>query len=615
MTLNILFQPRGKLQGIILKKEINLSKSFSIIIIFVLTLIIYSNTLNSPFHFDDEKVIVKNESVRDIKNFSKIFFSNPSRPVLTFSFALNFWFGRLTPFSYHLVNILLHGLNGVLLFLILSLTFTGNLFIPLFASLIFVSHPVNIESVTYISSRSGVLCTFFYLLSVLFFIKFLRNIKNSSLSGWLSKPAIPYSLSILFFILSMGTKETGITLPIFLILYEICFSASTKQDKSLLNPPIPPFDKGGVGEDFLYVRNPPLPPFDKGGFWGDLLYFRYKLYYIPFFAIIGFIIVLRKYFFGTFGNPTFYRDYYQNLLTQGRALWAYIKLLFFPINLNVDHEFFLSNSFLEFRTLLSFAGILVLFFFAFRYLRKSPGVSFCVLFFFLAISPTSLIPLQDILSERWLYLPGIGFCLFLALVIMLFLNPPLPPFFKGGVGGLLVMGIILILFFSILTFTRNSVWNSEISLWKDATLKSPRKARTYNNLGVALAKSKRYDEAMESFKKAIRLNKYYSPAIGNLGKAYMEKGEKALMLEMAVALSECGEYYTEKGMFKEAIISYNELIKLVPESIAAYGNLGIIYMMLNEKALAREQFEKVLKYSPENEAAKKFLKEIDGNKK
>ena len=568
--------------------------SLSIIIIFIVSFAIYSNTLNSPFHYDDEKVIVKNESVRDIKDFQKIFSSNPSRPVSTFSFALNFWWGKLNPFSYHLVNIILHCLNGVLFFLILRITFQGDILVLVFTSLVFISHPVNTESVSYISSRSGVLCATFYLLSMIFFIIFLRNFRNTGASGL--KQTGFYLTSIIFFLLSIGSKETGITLPLILILYESCFSTSIDR-RGFLTPS---------------WRDKNVPPIKMK----RINVIHYKLYYVPFFVIIGAIMVLRRYFYGTLGNPTFHRDYYKNFLTQANALWAYIKLLIFPVNLNIDHEYFLSGSFLEIKTLLSFIGILILIFGALIIYRKCSEIAFSVFFFLITFSPTLLIPLQDILSERWLYLPGIGFYLFLALFIMLLQDGYRESyhFSKGGKGGLSVIGILLILFFSILTFSRNEVWSSEALLWRDAAQKSPHKARTHNNLGVALAKLKLYNEAIKSFKEAIRIDKHYSPSRANLGRAYRKKGEKSLMLQEAVALFESGNYYFKKGMIKEAIISYKELIGLVPNSVAAYGNLGMLYMSLNEMKLAKECFENVLIYNPKNEAAKKILKEInEGN--
>ena len=612
-------------------------KYFSIIIIFAVSFAVYSNTFKSPFHYDDEKVIQKNEDIRDIRDLRRIFTSNSSRPVLTLSFALNYWWGKLDPFSYHLVNIFLHGLNGALIFLILSLTFPDNYFFSLFPSILFVSHPVNTESVTYISSRSGVLCATFYLLSLLFFIKFLKakdSAENSMLllkkfrTGASPVPTLFYFLSIISFILGIGTKEVGITLPFVLILYEFCFSNSPGEVVPVKKIIIPGTRRNrplgllltGLKTRF-YRRDKNVPPIEVN----RIKVISNKLYYIPFFTIIGIVVILRKYFYGTFGNPEFHRDYYKNLLTQGRVVWAYVKLLFFPVNLNVDHEFLLSNSLFEFKTLLSFAGILILFLAAFLIFKKISAITFCVFFFFLNLAPTLLIPLQDLLSERWLYLPAVGFCLFLALFLNsvekhLIIEPgkALSQLWDApsGVDKNLkktvfkIVGILLISFFAVLTFSRNTVWSSELFLWKDAVLKSPHKARTHNNLGVALAKLKRYDEAIYSFNEAIKIDNHYSPAMSNLGRAYRKTGKKDLMVQEALDLFESGEYYVKKGMFKEAVKSYNWVIDLAPDSSAAHGNLGMIYMLLGEKELAKGCFEKVLKYEPQNKTAKRFLKEI-----
>ena len=178
-----------------------------------------------------------------------------------------------------------------------------------------------------------------------------------------------------------------------------------------------------------------------------------------------------------------------------------------------------------------------------------------------------------------------------------------------------IIAILLVSYFAVLTLSRNTVWSSELSLWKDAVLKSPHKARTHNNLGVAFAKLKRYDEAIDSFKEAIKDDNHYSPAMSNLGRAYRETGKRELMLQEALDLFKSGEYYMKKGMFTEAVKSYRWVIDLVPDSSAAYGNLGIIYMLFGEKELAKGCFEKVLKYEPQNKDAKRFLREIDRNGK
>ena len=609
-------------------------KYLPIIIIFAVSFAVYSNTFKSPFHYDDEMVIQKNEDIRDIRDLRKIFTSNSSRPVLTLSFAMNYWYGKLDPFLYHLINIFLHSLNGVLIFLILSLTFPGNFFYSLFPSILFVSHPINTESVTYISSRSGVLCATFYLLSMLYFIKFLKTRDSAENSALLLKkfrtgaspvPTLFYSISIISFILGIGVKEVGITLPFALILYEFCLFTS--------------IDRRGFSSTWLTTsltpswRDKNVPPI-----------MNKCIYYIPFFTIIGIVIILRKYFYGTFGNPEFHRDYYKNFLTQARVVWTYIKLLFFPVNLNVDHEFVLSNSLFEFTTLLSFAGILILCLAAFLIFKRSPAITFCIFFFFLNLAPTLLIPLQDLVSERWLYLPAIGFYLFLSLFFErafsvgagvsarpmradtevspykldhLIIEPEkaLSRASSGANKNLKktavnIIGVILVLFFAVLTLSRNAVWSSELSLWKDAALKSPNKARTHNNLGVAFAKLKRYNEAIDSFKEAIKIDNHYSPAMSNLGRAYRKTGKKDLMLQEALDLFESGEYYVKKGMLKEAIKSYMWVIDLAPDSSAAHGNLGMIYMLLGEKELAKGCFEKVLKYEPQNKTAKRFLKEI-----
>src|SRR3972149_9831627 len=150
------------------------------IIIAITALVIYSNTFSSPFHFDDVPNITENNKIRSLFNF---FSFSGTRYIGELSFALNYYFGELEVFGYHLVNIIIHITNGILVWWLVNLIFktpvmrravispqSGSL-IALTASLIFVSHPIQTQAVTYIVQRLASLATLFYLLSVVLFLK------------------------------------------------------------------------------------------------------------------------------------------------------------------------------------------------------------------------------------------------------------------------------------------------------------------------------------------------------------------------------------------------------------------------------------------------------------
>src|SRR3972149_9196458 len=195
------------------------------IIIAITTLVIYSNTFSVPFLFDDTPNITENHKIRFLSNF--LSFSG-TRYIGELSFALNYYFGELEVFGYHLVNIIIHITNGILVLWLVNLIFktpgmrravispqSGSL-IALTASLIFVSHPIQTQAVTYIVQRLASLATLFYLLSVVLFLKWRLS------SGFGYRVAL-YVLSLFSIVLAMKTKEMSFTLPFIIILCEFVF--------------------------------------------------------------------------------------------------------------------------------------------------------------------------------------------------------------------------------------------------------------------------------------------------------------------------------------------------------------------------------------------------------
>ena len=586
----------------------NLFSAIPVILIIVLAIACYSNSIKGPFHYDDRKLILTNFQLRDVHNLYDIIFSNPTRGISNLSFALNYWLDEFNPFGYHLVNLFFHALNGILVYLIFKIIFSKVPLIPLFSSLVFVSHPVNVESVTYISSRAGVMSTTFFMLSFYFFIKF----RNSAFS--FNKKILFYSLMLFCYILSVGSKEIGVTLPVVLILYECFFPSDNAQTLSK--------------KDTL----------------------KNKIYYLPFLVIIITAFFVRYYTIGSFLNPTFKRDLYINVLTQINVTIGYIKLFFIPMNLNIDRDFPLTTGF-DFNTLLSSGIILFILYSAFICFKKHRAISFSILWFFITLSPTSVIPLEDVMSERWLYLPSIGFSGVLSIYLYRIFgrgrplcrpsswadryvrpysfyalsksNSPSPPsclpsgkVIKGGKGGFLnsnVSGTIaltlVIICFAVLTYQRNLIWNSGLTLWQDAVKKSPQKARPYNNLGVEYMIIGKEKDAFIQFEKALKINPYFFDANSNIATVYGNMGNKeeaynylkrSLMLnpQNQIAHNNLGNLYKAQGKIDLAIAEYKKSMELNPDYGDPYYNLGIVYHSLNRYEESEIEYKKAIKLDP-----------------
>ena len=205
----------------------------------LLGILIYSNTFQSSFHFDDEIYILENYSIRNIWNLRGIWDFFPTRFVAFFTFALNYTFHRFHLFGYHLVNLIIHLGASILTWWFIRLIFETPAIkkhrlseykssISLFAAFLFLSHPIQTQAVTYIWQRCTSLVAFFYLFSLCFYFKsrLLQGIKNAA-----SRENTFYNLSLGSGVLALFTKENALTLPLIVLLCEFYFFKETRPIK------------------------------------------------------------------------------------------------------------------------------------------------------------------------------------------------------------------------------------------------------------------------------------------------------------------------------------------------------------------------------------------------
>ncbi len=644
------------------RKLINYT-TLALILIIMISLIIYLNSQEASFHFDDKYTIVDNPKIKKIGDLGSVISFNPSRPLLFLTFALNYHFGGLRTRGYHLVNIFLHILNGLLFFLIATLSFKyfispqENYFprsmrIALVSSLLFITHPVQTEAVTYIISRSSVLCTTFYLLSFSLFIRAWGKPRESKQAG--QGPSIFYFLfSIFFFLLAMTTKEIAATLPLIFLLYEYFF-----------------ISRG-----------------DKKIFFHRLFKYYWPLFFIP----LGFFL-FRFYFLEQGSGIPQARNISSHLLTETRVIINYFRLLLIPVNLNVDPDFPISTSILELSIILSLGAIIIILTAALKLLSNNKIISFSILWFFITLLPTSSIfPLDDVIAEHRLYLPSLGFYLLVGSLInqlAVLSSKRLSPRKIDAVIAFSFVGIVL--FSSLGVVNRNSDYKDDYSLWKDTIKKSPRKARVINNfanalkdkglpdqaltkyqeaikydphyvlaqmnLGIAYLKKGMYDDAVRELDKAIAIKSDYAQAYFNLGLARMNQGKydegllagrKAVeidpknadahnllgalyyrkgMVDEAIfefrkalennflhlqAIDNLGVAYLAQGRLDEAIKEFNRALRVNEQDVEAYNNLGVAYLKKGNKEEARIQFNRALKIRPQFRKARLNLEQLD----
>jgi tetratricopeptide (TPR) repeat protein len=476
--------------------------------------IAYSNSFSVPLVFDDLLSIQKNAAVR----FGE-FNWNPlsGRAVLYITFTLNHIWSGQDVWSYHLVNLLLHLANGVLLFFAGERVFAKAGFderisrlYALAAAMFFVVHPIQTESVTYISSRSELLSVLFYLGAFLLFVSF----SEARIGFLLSLGVAP------FFLLGMSAKETVISLPATLFLYDFIV-VSKSEWRSLLS------------------RWRFYTPFILGG--------AIVAWYVATVTLRGSIGPGRE-------NHLSVWNYF---LTQLRVIVQYVYLTFFPVGLNLDYDFPASTTLLDpwvLGSLIFLTGIVVL---GWRVRKSHPIFSFSIFWFFITLAPTSsFVPILDVIFEHRLYLPLVGVSLSFPLFVDMaakWLRNWVPTPNPAAVTA------ILLVLLTIGTFRRNIVWGDEVRLFQDAHAKSPLKARPFTALAWAHYKKAEYDQA-------IRV---------------LQQGLETIPSQARSFSDTLGQLYLKTGRYDDAIKLFNQILPLHKhrDLIAlVHNNIGVAYL-------------------------------------
>ncbi len=442
------------------------------LILFGAVLALYTSAFGGAFQFDDFLVIVDNPAVHSWSAWWQDVRGKGIRPLLKASYTLSWTLG-LGSLGFHLFNVFVHAANTVMLYAIGLLTLrSGSGLEPeqrrslcFLAVLIFALHPVLTESVTYISGRSASFMAFLYLGSFLAYL-YGRTAE---------KPLFIFLLSPLLFAASFGVKETAITLPAVLLIWEL-----------VLRP-------------------------DGAIHWRRILGYQ-AMHWMLLAVVAGYLAIGERYRY--FFQVSFeIRSIGENLLTQIHGVTYLFSRLFFFNRLNIDPDL---PVFTEWHTVLTLSVLFLclLLGLAVLNLKKRPWLSFGILWFFLHLLPTnSLIPRIDVANERALYLAAWGILFPLSIAVFSWIrNRSRNPLIFWG------MAAILCIPLAGFTVERNLVYKCEISLWEDTVSKSPLKPRPHNNLGYSYSRAGRYEEAGDAYLKALRLDPRYAPARKNLQK-------------------------------------------------------------------------------------------------
>jgi protein O-mannosyl-transferase len=429
-------------------------------------IIVYATSLRGSFQFDDFNVIVDQPGVHGLQGWANGL--GGIRPLLKATYLLNWYLGP-GPFGFHVFNGLVHLVNSLLIFELGRRLLSDNpeqagLDAAFFAALIFAIHPIQTEAVTYICGRSVSLMATFYLGSACAYIH--GRLQKKSL--WI------YAISPGFFLLAALTRETALTLPIALLLWE-CLAPKAQQD-------------GARRFHCLVVHTLLLLMLVLVGAW----HAGYRHFFLYALSI---------------------RSLSLNLLSQLDAITYLLKRWIWPWPLNIDPGLPAATqlrSLLVIKALVLMGALSLLM----SQVRRRPLWVFGGLWFLLHLMPTSsLMPRRDLVNERHLYLStwGLAMVLCLGLHELCLHRPALRPFVRSSLA-------LAVLALSLLTVNRHADYRSEVSLWSQSVAANPKNPRAHNNLGFAYAASGDLKAAQKCFKTALGLDPTYRPALENLNR-------------------------------------------------------------------------------------------------
>jgi len=517
---------------------------FSLIIFGAL---LYANSLYAPWYLDDFRAIVDSSYLRDLKAVFLSLFR--PRGVANLSFAVNYQLGGYTVFGYHLVNVAIHLLTGVLVFLLLKRVFRHEVWLPFAGALIFLAHPLQTQAVTYIVQRMTSLSGLLFFLTLYLFVRAREELDaGRKFISW--RHLSLYLAVMMSAAAAVLTKENAAVLPLALVLFHRYFAEEgpSRSWKSLLCAVSPFF----VVPCLLAVQQVVVPL--VGGSTLKAIGGTTSL------ASMAHI------------SPLNY------LVTEFSVLWLYIRLLFLPYGQMLDYGYPVVEQIWTLRNGIAFMGLVGLLTLAFRIRKKLPLISFGIFWFFLALAVEStIIPLDPIFEHR-LYVPMFGFVLVLIGVLQWLAKPKIM--------GSLLFSVILIL--SVLTWNRNALWSDELAFAEDNMRKAPDNERAIHLVANLYVGQKRYREAEQLFLKAIEANITYEKTSIDLARLYIleqrypEALQTLLRIMPSIPASEAfyhnlGIVYDEMGSSGQAKLNLQRAILIKPDFYDAYTSLGLVF--------------------------------------
>ena len=531
-------------------------------VIIGLTLFAFSPSLKNGFtNWDDEGYVVENPDIKGctLHNVAKIFSStyvSNYQPLTMLTYMAEYRFFQLNPAVYHWTNVLLHIINCLLIFALLY-GLSGKRFASLIIALLFAVHPLRVESVAWIAERKDVLSAFFYFLSLLSYLRYVKKTGRKF-----------YGFSLFSLMLSLLSKPVAVSQPLVLLLID--YANNRKIDKKNLLEKTPFFVVAIMFAALTILTQKSPGPITEYSSLSAI-----TRVCTPFYGVVFYLV------------KTIAPIHLS-------ALYPFPARIDGSMNMALLASFFL---------IIGITGIM----YHHRRLRK---LVFGPLFFIITVLPMlQIIRVGDaMVAERYTYIPMLGvYYFFIELFGHLIRGKLLD---NKAIKGLLFASVVLYLVgFTFQTRERCGVWKNSLSLWNDVINKFPC-AVAYTHRGLAYSEVRENNFAIRDFAQAITLDPNYAPAYNDRGVAYKDIGELDRAIEdythaigmyprYAKAFANRGIAYKNKGDNAHAIEDYTQAIALDPRFAPAYNNRGVAYNSQGDHDRAIEDLSQAIMLNPD----------------
>jgi protein O-mannosyl-transferase len=543
-------------------------------------------------------------------------------PLAYISHMLDHHIYGINPGRHHMVNLLIHELNALSLFLVLRVM-TGASWRSGLVAMLFAIHPMNVESVAWIAERKNLLCTLFFFLTVITYIHYTR------------RPGIPrYMLALSAFVFGLMTKPMLVTLPFVLLLIDYW-----PLKRTVIPRPTAPFRPAHATAVFLVANR-------------RLLMEKIPFLLLSLCTMLLSIIALNNFdiIHSTSAIPMTLR--LQNALV---SYVKYILKLFYPMPFSIIHPF--PQTIPIWKTIIAASLLLFITIVVIRSIRSRPWFSvgwfwfLGTLFPMIGLVQTGLWPEM---ADRYTYLPFIG------LFIILAWELPHGYLFRSSItkGATLAAVVCVITGYGMIAFKQTGFWENNLLIFRQANSNAPLNYVVQNNLGLALEERGHFDAALHHYQKALEIYPGDLPALNGIGLVLLGKGQldEAIRHYTAIIkkhprfatayvnigmahsrkgqLAEAIRYYTQSieinpnndnvqnnmgnalfqmGRLNEAILHYTKAIQLNPSNVFAYNNLGSALVKKGMLQEARHMYSEALRLDPSFSLAKQNLSKIQNH--